>query len=160
MKMPDLRSDWATARRRLACLRHVSTFLTLELLSAVVAVVWGAVVLAPADSFSAARFAAFNADNEAVWGVYFLALGVAVLFTALTRSRRTRFVVDVMVCFAFAQLVWRLAQSPEPPVPATYVYALVGVVLPLVCICWHALVMVIDDIASIPADIRQAWLDE
>lgn len=155
-----LKADWATARRRLACLRHVATFLTIELLVGVVALLWGAVVLAPERTFASLLYAAFDAQNEATWGAYFVVLGVAALFVALTRSRSTRFIVDVMVCFSFAQLVWRLSHSPEPLVPAPFVYALIGVVLPLAAAAWHFLLLVIDDIAALDPSVRQAWLDE
>ncbi|MCA0268449.1 MAG: hypothetical protein LCH53_04410 [Bacteroidetes bacterium] len=155
-----LKADWATARRRIACLRHVATFLTLELIVGLVALLWGAVVLAPTSSFASLRYAAFDIQNETTWGAYFVVLGAAALFVALTRSRSTRFILDVMVCFSFAQLVWRLAHSPEPIVPATFVYALVGVVLPLVSAGWHFLLLVIDDIANVSCEVRQAWLDE
>lgn len=155
-----LKVDWDTARRRIACLRHVATFLTIELVAGLVALLWGTVVLAPASTFAADRYAAFHAGNEPLWGGYFVVLGLAVLFAALTRSRQTRFVVDVVTCFSFAQMAWRVSQGDEPLVPSPAIYALVGSVLPLAAAAWHFLLLVVDDIASVSPEVRQAWLDE
>jgi len=158
--MNRLRSDLATARRRLACLRHVATILTIELVAGLVAPLWGAIVLSPVSTFAASRFAAFHADNEPLWGGYFVVLGIVVLFAALTRSRSTRFVVDIVTCFSVAQMAWRVSQGDEPLAPSPAIYALVGCVLPLAAAGWHFLLLVIDDIAAVPHDVRQAWLDE
>ena len=152
-----LRSDLDTARARLSMLRHVATFLTLELVTALVSVAWGAVVLLPGSLFGAGRYAGFDAADESSWGAYFAVLGIVSVLVTLTRTREARLTVAIVSVLSWSQVVWRLADAPLAPAPV--VYALLGCALPIIVGAWHGLHLVFDDIEGADEHVRAQWLD-
>lgn len=154
-----LHSDLATARARFSMLRHVATFLTLELVTALVSGAWGLVVLLPGSLFGARRYAGFDAADENSWGAYFAALCLISIFVTLTRSREARLTVAIASVLSWSQVVWRLADAPLPLAPAPVVYALLGCALPIVVAAWHGLHLVFDDIEGADEHVRAQWLE-
>lgn len=125
------RHDVLTARHRLRELRHPAVFRAVELVVGGVALVWGVTIMAMhRQAFGVGAYAAFNREGENMWGVYFVSLGLAIVYAALTRTRWQRVQVMGVTALSFAIMVTRMWESGQATTgPAMYSY--LGVVLPV-----------------------------